>query len=276
MTRLIAVLCLAALAGPGAAMAGERPVTIGPGLSFKPPVVNVLVGDTVRWTNKDSQLHDVQSNDGTTFGSGNLGFNGTYLSPAFPATGDVAYHCARHIIMQGTVRVHELWLSGPSAPVLHGSAVKLNGLAPETTDVDVERFQAGAWTLVQTVTAGAGDTFSLTVPAVLAQYRATTSAATTATVTVVVKPRVTLAKKRLPRKRTRVTATAAPNRAGAMAVLQRKKPAGWAKIASKRLGTNSKAAFVVRPPKGTWRLRVLVKASGGYALGQSGVIAVKR
>jgi hypothetical protein len=61
-----------------------------------------------------------------------------------------------------------------------------------------------------------------------------------------------------------------------MAVLQRKKPAGWSAIASKRLGSNSKAAFVVAPRKGTWRVRAIVKASGGYAAGQSGVVAVKR
>ena len=53
-------------------------------------------------------------------------------------------------------------------------------------------------------------------------------------------------------------------------------PAWWAAIASKKLGTNSKAAFVVRPKKGTWRVRAIVKASSGYAAGQSGIIAVKR
>ena len=278
MSRLIALLCLAALAGPGAAVASERAVTIGPGLSFKPQAVNALVGDTVRWTNKDSSLlHDVQSDDaGATFGSGDLAFNGTYASPAFPTTGDVPYHCARHPIMRGTVRVREIWLSAPSAPVLFGNTARLNGLAPEGTAVDVERLQAGVWTPVQTVTAGTEGVFSLTVPTVPAQYRATMPTATSATVTVVVKPRVALTKRRLPRKRTRVTVTASPNRAGAVAVLQRKKPAGWAAIASKRLGTGSKAAFVVRPPKGTWRVRAIVKASGGYAAGQSAVIAVKR
>jgi plastocyanin len=277
VSRLIALLCLVALAGPGAASAGERDVAIS-GLRFVPQIVNVIIDDTVLWTNKDSsQPHDVWSSPaGAAFKSGLLDWNEEYESPPFTTLGDVAYFCHEHLFMTGTVRVREIWLSAPSAPVLFGNTARLNGLAPEGTNVDVERLQGGVWTPVQTVTAGAEDVFSLTVPTVPAQYRATMPTATSATVTVVVKPRVALTKRRLPRKRTRVTVTATPNRAGAVAVLQRKKPAGWAAIASKRLGTGSKAAFVVRPPKGTWRVRAIVKASGGYAAGQSAVIAVKR
>lgn len=279
MKPLIAALCLAgALAGPGAALAHERPVTIS-GLQFKPPVVNVLVGDDVRWTSKDSsQKHDVKSNDGVTpaFTSGDLSFNQTFLSPVFAAEGEFGYHCARHIFMRGTVRVHEIWLGAPAAPALHGTTVKLNGLAPEGTEVTIERLVDGTWTPVTTLTAGDKGAFSHIVSAALSDYRATMSGAESQPTSVKVKPRVTLAKKRLPRKRTRVTVTAAPNRAGAVTVLQRRTPLGWKAIASKRLGTNSKTAFVVRPRKGTWRIRAVVKASNGYAANQSGAIAVKR
>ena len=277
MTRLIAVLCLVALTGPGAALAHERPVTI-PGLRFEPPVVNILVGDHVRWTNKDSQPHDVRSNDGVapSFASGDLSFNQTFPSPMFNAEGGFGYHCARHIVMQGTVRVHEIWLGAPAAPALHGTSVKLSGLAPEGTEVTIERLVDGTWTPLTTLVAAEKGVFSHLVPALLADYRATMTGAESETTSVKVKPRVTLTKKRLRFKRTRVTATAAPNRAGAMTVLQRRTPLGWKAIASKRLGTNSKAAFVVRPPKGTWRIRALVKASNGYAANQSGAIIVKR
>ena len=279
MTRLIAVLCLVALAGADAAVAIPRDVTIPPSrLAFTPQVVNLLVGDSVRWTNKDNRPHDVWSTpDGAEFKSGLFTFGESFESPTFTSTEDVPYLCHEHPIMTGLIRIHEIWLSGPAAPVLHGTSAKLTGLAPQGTEVDVERLVGETWTLVETVTAGDQDVFSRVVPAVPAQYRAVLpSNVASRTVTVVIKPRVTLAKKRLPTKRTRVTATAAPNRAGAVAVLQRKKPAGWAVLASKRLNTSSKAAFVVRPPKGTWRVRVIVKKSGGYAAGQSGVVAVKR
>ena len=278
MTRLIALLCLAALAGPGVALAHERPVTMSL-LQFKPPVVNILVGDTVRWTNKDgSQKHDVRSNEGVTpaFMSGDLAFDQTFTSPAFDAEGDFGYHCARHLVMRGTIRVHEIWLGAPAAAALHGTSVKLNGLAPEGTEVTVERLVDATWTPVTTLTAGENGVFSHIVPAVLADYRATMPGAESGPTSVKVKPRVTLARKRLPFKRTRVSVTAAPNRAGAVTVLQRRSPLGWKAIASKRLGTNSKAAFVVRPKKGMWRVRALVKASNGYAANQSGVIIVKR
>jgi hypothetical protein len=153
-----------------------------------------------------------------------------------------------------------------------------SGLAPSGSQVQVERLVGGVWTAVGApVTATSADAFSAArKPAVPGSYRAATASGESDPITVKVKPRVALTKRRLPRKRTRVTVTASPNRAGAVAVLQRKKPAGWAAIASKRLGTGSKAAFVVRPPKGTWRVRAIVKASGGYAAGQSAVIAVKR
>jgi plastocyanin len=277
VTRLIAVLCLAAVAAPGGASAAARPVAI-PGFEFEPKAVKVLVGDYVRWTNRVSTPHDVWSSpDGTAFMSGLLTSGQWFDSPPFSEVGDIPYFCHEHAYMTGVVRVGEVWLTGPSAPVLHGTTVTLRGLAPEGTEVHVERLVNGTWTPVATVTSGGNDVFTHSVPAVLARYRAVLPTDhASEEVAVVVKPRVTLAKKRLPRKRTRVTVTAAPNRAGAMAVLQRKKPAGWSAIASKRLGSNSKAAFVVRPPKGTWRVRAIVKASGGYAAGQSGVVAVKR
>ena len=274
MTRLIAVLCLVALAGPGAADASIREVNAF-GQSFFPRTLNVLDGDQVRWRNQDlSETHDLE---GPGF-SEELAPGEEWLNPtAFTAGPPVDYVCTIHIGMVGTIAAHHAFLRGPVATVLFGNAMSFSGLAPQGETVEIQRNVSGTWTTVDSVVAGANDAFAKAVkPAVPGSYRAHVSAGDSPAVTVSVKPRVTLAKKRLPRKRTRVTATAAPNRAGAVAVLQRKKPAGWAAIASKRLSTSSKAAFIVRPPKGTWRVRVIVKKSGGYAAGQSGVVAVKR
>ena len=272
MSRLIALLCLVALAGPGAAVAAPREVSIA-GNTFTPRVLHVLAGDQVRWKNQSSAVHNVV---GPTF-SEELSIGEEWLNPD-PFTADVAYICSIHNAMQGAIAVHDVYLRPFAAAVLYGNAMSFSGLAPSGSAVQIERFAAGSWSAVgQPVVATSLDAFSAPLkPAVPGTYRATAAAGTSPAITVAVKPRVALTKRRLPRKRTRVTVTASPNRAGAVAVLQRKKPAGWAAIASKRLGTSSKAAFVVRPPKGTWRVRAIVKASGGYVANLSAVIAVKR
>jgi plastocyanin len=273
VTRLIAVLCLVALAGAGAADAGTRQVRVNAS-TFTPITMDVILDDTVRWTSWDStDNHDVQ---GPGWGSGELEYL-DWWEWSFDAFGTTTYVCNIHPVMQGTIVVHPAFLRGPASTVLFGNAMSFNGLAPLGETVEIQRDVNGTWTTVDTVVAGTNDAFSKGVkPAVPGRYRAQIPAGTSPEVAVSVKPRVTLAKKRLLQKRTRVTVTASPNRAGAVAVLQRKKPAGWAAIASKRLNTSSKVAFVVRPPKGTWRVRAIVKASGGYAAGQSGVIVVKR
>jgi len=272
VTRLIAVLCLAALAGAGTAAAGTRQVNIA-GNTFFPRTQNVIDGDQVRWNNQSFDEHNLTAPMNKLLAKGE-----SWLFPEpFTPTGVVYYECTIHPDMEGTIVVHPVFMRGPASTVLFGNAMSFNGLAPEGETVEVQRNVNGTWTTVDSVVAGANDAFAKGVkPAVPGSYRAHVSAGDSPAVTVSVKPRYTHAKKRLPTKRTRVTATAAPNRAGAVGVLQRKKPAGWAILASKRLNTSSKAAFVVRPPKGTWRVRVIVKQSGGYAAGQSGVVAVKR
>ena len=275
MTRLIAVLCLVALTGPGVAGASVREVRTSLN-TFQPHTLNVLVGDQVSWFNQSFTAdHNIV---GPTFDE-LLSPREQWLNPnPFASPGTVDYICTIHPGMAGTIAVHDVYLRPLASAVLYGNAMSFSGLAPSGAEVQIERFLEETWTPVGAPnTATTADSFSIPLkPAVPGSYRATTASGESDPITVSVKPRVTLAKKRLPRKRTRVTATAAPNRAGAVAVLQRKKPAGWAVLASKRLNTNSKAAFVVRPPKGTWRVRAIVKASGGYAAGQSGVVAVKR
>jgi|SRR5665647_2078544 plastocyanin len=69
--------------------------------AFNPPSVEVLAGDTVRWTNKDSVEHTV---DGHTFGSGMIpkGQNYEFL---FSEPGVYNYNCSIHPAMKGTVTV---------------------------------------------------------------------------------------------------------------------------------------------------------------------------
>ena len=85
--------------------------------AFSPNPVNAKVGDTVTWTNKDSQPHTITSGSGTNatpdgkFNSSpppNMSplivSQGTF-SVKFNATGDYPYYCELHPNMLGTVKV---------------------------------------------------------------------------------------------------------------------------------------------------------------------------
>ena len=83
--------------------------------AFSPNPVNAKVGDTVTWTNKDSQPHTITSGTNATpdgkFNSSpppNMSplivSQGTF-SVKFNATGDYPYYCELHPTMVGTVKV---------------------------------------------------------------------------------------------------------------------------------------------------------------------------
>jgi amicyanin len=71
--------------------------------AFTPANLTVKVGDTVTWTNKDEEPHNVVANDGS-FRSPGLDSNGTY-SYTFTKAGSVDYICGIHQFMHGTVVV---------------------------------------------------------------------------------------------------------------------------------------------------------------------------
>jgi plastocyanin len=70
---------------------------------FLPPTIDVAVGGTLTWTNKQGVGHTVISNAGK-FGSVVLGQNDTF-SFKFTAPGTYAYHCSIHPLMKATVVV---------------------------------------------------------------------------------------------------------------------------------------------------------------------------
>lgn len=98
---LLLVLGLVLVWSPAAAAAVTRQVTIA-GFAFSPNPVDVVAGDTVRWTNADSSAHNIVG-DGfaspTDFGPG-----GSYET-VFAVPGTYAYRCTLHNGMDGVVRV---------------------------------------------------------------------------------------------------------------------------------------------------------------------------
>jgi plastocyanin len=71
--------------------------------AYRPSVVLVPVGTTVRWTNNDSVVHTVSSTTGL-FGSGPLQ-PGESFEFLFDTPGDYAYLCELHPEMVGMVTV---------------------------------------------------------------------------------------------------------------------------------------------------------------------------
>ncbi len=88
-------------AGASSATSGSA-VTIQ-GFAFGPSSLDVDVGTTVTWTNKDSVTHTVTANDGSFDGQV---ASGATFSQTFAKAGTFSYHCKIHPSMTATVTVH--------------------------------------------------------------------------------------------------------------------------------------------------------------------------
>ncbi len=73
--------------------------------TFVPDSVRILVGETVRWINHDTDMHTSTSDNGV-WDSGNLA-TGEQFSFTFDSTGVYPYHCEIHPSMTGKIVVHE-------------------------------------------------------------------------------------------------------------------------------------------------------------------------
>ena len=72
--------------------------------NYAPSSINVKVGDTIRWTNKDIAPHTVTSESGSELSSQTLNIGQSY-SHTFSNTGTYPYYCTFHPNMKGQVNV---------------------------------------------------------------------------------------------------------------------------------------------------------------------------
>lgn len=266
-TTKLALLAVAiGLAAPGSAAAETRNVAIVDN-SF-PFRVLALTGDTVTWKNEGRNVHNVTFDDGQR--SDNLPPGQPY-SRTFTAPGSHPYRCTLHHGMRGTVSVAHLHLSGPATPVRYGATATFTGLAPASATVEIKR----GTEVVRTATAAGDGKFSARVPATVpGQYFATADGRTSAAVALKVRSRVALATRRSGAT-VYVNVSTTPAQVGAPVVLQRRTSSGWARVASARLNSRSKATFRV-VPRARMALRVqLTRGVQGYSPSTSATITIR-
>jgi hypothetical protein len=177
-----------------------------------------------------------------------------------------------------------LTLATSTGIVISGRAVTLSGKvasgrADETVAVFAQRFANGSFTALATVLTDAGGSWSLTVrPTIGTTYKGVWNGSTSSTVTVAVRPAVTL--RPLPRLRFATRVLAAHSFAGRTVQLQRHLLDGrWKTIARARLNSRSAAVFHPKLKRGRSTLRVAIsvnQAGGGYLAGFSPWISARR
>jgi plastocyanin len=74
-------------------------------MKFRPATLEVKVGDTVQWTNKEGMAHTVTSDDGASFSSESLGLNQTFSFTADAPARAVSYHCEFHPGMKASLTI---------------------------------------------------------------------------------------------------------------------------------------------------------------------------
>ena len=141
--------------------------------AFGVPRVDVLAGETVRWTNHSVRVHTVNADDGT-WASARIVVDDSFAH-RFDAVGTTNYYCTLHPFMRGEVDVHNVLLTAPTEPGAPGRPYVFHGrsaLAPGTA-VSIEADSGSGFQPAGHATVETDGTFtSEIVPTTTAAYRA--------------------------------------------------------------------------------------------------------
>jgi hypothetical protein len=139
-----------------------------------PSQLDVLPGQTVRWTNVSDRTHTITSDD-RLFDSGDL-TGGSNFSFTFSSVGTYRYHCTIHPAIKGEIDVRRLTLAGlPTAAVPKGDRVEFDGVsASPRQPVSIQRrVGGGRFTTIGRTRAAANGRWVATLPAqATGDYRA--------------------------------------------------------------------------------------------------------
>jgi len=91
-------------AAPAAASGGAKESVTIASFAYKPTPVTVKVGAQVTFTNQDSAEHTATADSGSALETGTLK-QGQSKAVTLSQAGTIAYHCAFHAFMHGTITV---------------------------------------------------------------------------------------------------------------------------------------------------------------------------
>ena len=279
---LVMTAALLVLALPASSSAATTTVKIVPG-AFTPASTTVAAGDTVQWTNTTTGSHQIVSDTGA-FVSSTL-TSGQSYSFTFKAAGKYEYHDGLHPSIKGSVTVTgpppEVTLGADTPVLAYGRTTELSGKtssgnAGDSVVVTSRPFGASSVQQVATVTTGAGGDFSLSVkPTIETVYTATWKSASSQSITVQVRPKVTLT--RFNRTRLFAKVSSSISYAGHYVFLQRRTSVGWITKGRLLLGASSGRLFKAPHVRGTRIYRVylnLGQAGNGYLDSWSNAVRV--
>ena len=285
MRRLLFVAAsVLVLALPASSFAATTTIKITPA-AFSPKYVTVAFGDTVTWVNTDTATHQIVADNGA-FASATLKQHETY-SFTFKAAGRYPYHDALHPKLKGAVTVKGPPPSvtlGAGVPILvYGSVATLtgtvsNGQANEPVMISGQPYGSVAVQQLATVMTGTGGGFAYAVqPSILTTYTARWKTASSQTVSVQVRPKLTL----LPFQGRFFAKVLSPvSYAGKYIYLQRLSAFGqWITVAKLTLGPLSGRIFSMPRLHGRITYHVYMSqdtAGPGYLDGWSGTQRVRR
>jgi plastocyanin len=261
MRRSAALLAVAAALVPASAALGmDMSMDMGDGAppaasigisfaAFATPHVDVVAGETVRWSNDSTRAHDIVAADGS-FDSGRVTVGMTYTH-RFAVAGAVPYYCSLHPFMTGEVDVHDVVLDAPGQRGGSGKPYVLSGrvAAGITSSVTIEGDDGGGFSPVTTAAVGTDGTFRTTVvPRTTTRYRAQAGGDTSPAVQLLVLDH-TLAVATVGRHggTTVVSVRVTPAAPGQTVVLQERlhERFGWWPVSTVKLDAHSAARFVV-------------------------------
>jgi plastocyanin len=259
---LALAVALAAFAGATTAVAMDPPMG-GHGMSepahedgvtiqfaaYAPGQINVVAGDTVRWTNDSVRVHTVNAVDGSWASPRIVGTDS--FSHEFDAPGATPYYCVLHPFMRGEVDVYNVLLSAPTEPGAPGRPYTLRGRSalPAGDTIAIEADTGMGFKPAGNATVQADGSFATDVtPTATATYRAVAGTDTSPGVQLLVLNRKLTASGSTRGRSVTVTSKVAPAAPGSPVVLQLKLPLhfGWWPVARAKLDRSSKARFTVK------------------------------
>jgi hypothetical protein len=189
------------------------------------------------------------------------------------------------VVNAGTAAAPAVTISVSRPSVVFGKTVTLSGKvsdnrAGQKVDVLAQPFGATGFNTLATVDTTSGGHWSDVVkPTIETSYQARWKSATSSTVTVKVRPLITLTLVNRSTGSFATKVTAARSFAGKFVLVQRLTSTGVATLKKVTLDANSSATFRVRLHHGRSRLRVVMPTSQtapGYITGTSNVVTVRR